>query len=69
LRRVSQDYVAIKAGRCEICQRQILSGMYVFDCELRSGRQGVAHSLCEPELKKTEEGRENRNHRAGVSGV
>lgn len=58
MRRISQDYAAVKDGRCEVCQRRILPGMYIFNVELKGGRKGVAHSLCEHELlKKTEEGR------------
>jgi hypothetical protein len=53
MRRISGDYVATKAGRCEICQRAILPGMYCFDVELRGGRRAKCHSLCEEELKKT----------------
>ena len=51
MKRVSRDYIAIGAGKCEICQRQILPGMYVFQVELKSGRLGTAHSICETELK------------------
>ena len=51
MKRVSRDYIAIGVGKCEICQRQILPGMYVFDVELRNKRKGVAHSLCEMELQ------------------
>jgi len=57
MKRISQDYMAVREGHCEICQRTILPGMYVFNVELRGGRRGIAHSLCEQELKKLSEGR------------
>ena len=59
----------VRVAKCEICQRTVLPGMYVFDLELRSGRRGVAHSLCEAELKKTEEGVESENHEGRVRKV
>ena len=54
MNRISQDYMAVSVAKCEICQRTVLPGMYAFDIGLRSGRRGIAHSLCEIEYKKTE---------------
>ena len=52
--RVSQDYLATREASCEICHRTIFQGMYCFRVKLRTGREGIAHSLCEQDLKKTE---------------
>lgn len=49
MKRISGDYIANVEGKCKICGRAIFPGMYVFDVELRGGRRGVAHSLCEKE--------------------
>lgn len=53
MKRVGFDYSAIRHGHCEICHRSIYLGMTIFNLELRNGRHGVAHALCESELKKT----------------
>ena len=47
MKRTSGDYVAIQSVKCEICGRQVFQGMYIYMVELRGGRKGVAHSLCE----------------------
>ena len=51
MERVSQDYLATGEASYEMCGRSIYPSMYVFQIELRGGRRGVAHSLCE-NLKK-----------------
>ena len=53
MKRVSGDYVTNIEGKCKICSRRILPGMYVFNVELRGNKRGVAHSLCEQKMKKT----------------
>jgi len=52
MKRISGDYIANEPGKCKICGRAILPGMFVFNIELRSGKRGVAHSLCEKKMKK-----------------
>jgi len=60
MKRVSGDYIANEPGKCKICGRAIFPGMYVFNLELRGGRRGVAHSLCEQQLKsKIKSGRQD----------
>ena len=57
MKRISRDYMTVREGKCEVCQRRILPGMYVFDVELKTGRKGTAHSICERELKSKAERR------------
>lgn len=59
MRRISQAYVYVRAraAACEICHRRVLPGMFCFSVRLGSDREGIAHSLCEPELKKLSEER------------
>jgi len=52
MKRISLDYVAIEEGRCKLCKRRILPGMYIFALELRGGKRAIAHSLCERKLKE-----------------
>ena len=52
MKRISQDYSAMKNGKCEICGYRIFGGMWIFDVELKNGRKGQAHSTCERVLKK-----------------
>jgi len=52
VKRVSGDYIANTEGKCKVCSRRIFPGMYVFNVELRGGKRGVAHSLCEKKLSK-----------------
>lgn len=52
MKRVSGDYIANTEGKCKVCSRRIFPGMYVFNVELRGGKRGVAHSLCEKKLSK-----------------
>jgi hypothetical protein len=54
MRRISGDYSAVTEGQCVICFRHVYPGMTIFSVELKGGRRGVAHSLCEA-LKKSEE--------------
>ena len=52
MKRISQDYSAMKNAKCEICGYRILGGMWIFDVELKNGKKGQAHSTCERALKK-----------------
>lgn len=60
MKRISQDYVATKSARCEVCGRTILPGMTIFNVELGSGRRSVAHSLCAVHLSKKTESEGNK---------
>ena len=46
MKKISSDYIATGPGKCEICGRQVFEGMYVFNVQMRSGRNGVVHSTC-----------------------
>ena len=53
MKKISSDYIATGQGKCEICGRQVFEGMYVFNVQMKSGRNGIVHSTCkcEAELK------------------
>ena len=51
MKRISLDYIANSEGRCKVCKNKILPGMYIFDVQLRGGKRGVAHSLCERKMR------------------
>lgn len=55
MKRISRDYASIREGQCALCYRQVYPGMTIFSVELRGGRKGIAHSLCETEKKLSKE--------------